>query len=124
MFYTPRQIRNKIAENLADIEQHALEAAAIVAIKRKFKLESYTLEDLTILRNARSRRIQTHYLILYAVNCLGDIITYEYHGILAKRVFLIVRYVFCQLFLYSFAMLLKYKILILGKHSKKTYVPN
>jgi hypothetical protein len=96
MFYTPRQIRNKIAENLADIEQHALEAAAIVAIKRKFKLESYTLEDLTILRNARSRRIQTHYLILYAVNCLGDIITYEYHGILAKRVFLIVRYVFCR----------------------------
>ena len=96
MFYTPRQIRNRIAENLAAIEQHALEAAAIVAIKRKFKLESYTLEDLTVLRNARSRRIKKHYLILYAVNCLGNIITYEYHGLLAKRVFLIVRYVFCR----------------------------
>ena len=79
---------------MAAIEADALNSAAIVAITRNsFKLRSYLLEDLSVLRNARTKKVKKFLLILNAFNCLGNRIMIEYHGDLAKEIFKIVRYI-------------------------------
>ena len=94
MIYTQQQIHNINQMNLAAIEADALNAAAIVAITRNsFKLRSYLLEDLSVLRNARAKKVKKFLLILNAFNCLGNLIMIEYHGDLAKEIFQIVRYI-------------------------------